>query len=107
MDAVDVQTGKLLARLTDTSKPCCIERIPAPAGKRAGLDQQHRRRDAAMAELSADGQLKSVGKRVGAAPKRRIPPHARRGETTDRRNCSAHPNTRFHEEMYPCSLPRR
>ena len=29
VDAVDVTTGKLLDRLTDVSKPCCVERIPS------------------------------------------------------------------------------
>src|SRR5436190_23872216 len=32
VDAVDVQTGKLLDRLTAVSKPCCIERVPNSGG---------------------------------------------------------------------------
>jgi len=32
VDAFDMKTGKHLARLTDVSQPCCIERIPGLEG---------------------------------------------------------------------------
>ncbi len=72
VDAVDVTTGKLLDRLTDVSKPCCVERIPGP--KRATvpfLISNIGDGTLQLAELSANGKLKSVGKaEVGKAPKR-------------------------------------
>jgi YVTN family beta-propeller protein len=35
VDSIDVRTGKLIDRLTEVSKPCCIERIPAWATDRS------------------------------------------------------------------------
>lgn len=70
IDAVDVKTGKLLARLTDVSKPCCIERIPGTTPVRVLISNIG---DGTLqfAEVSQDGQLKSLGKtQVGKAPKR-------------------------------------
>jgi YVTN family beta-propeller protein len=72
VDAVDINTGKLLDRLTDVSKPCCIETIPGP-------DRDSRRvlisniGDGTMqvVEVARNGKLKSAGKiLVGKAPKR-------------------------------------
>ncbi len=72
VDAVDVQTGKLLDRFTDVSKPCCIERIPgqAPAPVRA-LVSNIGDGTVQLVEVSENGKIKSLGKaRVGKAPKR-------------------------------------
>jgi DNA-binding beta-propeller fold protein YncE len=73
VDAVDVSTGKHLARLTEgVSKPCCVERIPGQTGKSVKfLISNIGDGTLQLAELSAEGGLKSLGKaRVGKAPKR-------------------------------------
>ena len=72
IDAVDVTTGNLLDRLTDVSKPCCVERIPAQQGKSVQfLISNIGDGTLQLAELTADGKLKSHGKaEVGKAPKR-------------------------------------
>jgi YVTN family beta-propeller protein len=72
VDAVDVQTGKLLDRLTDVSKPCCIERISGPAdGPVQVLVSNIGDGTLQRVEVSRDGKLKSLGKaEVGKAPKR-------------------------------------
>ncbi len=70
VDAVDVKSGKLLDRLTDCSKPCCVERIPGTDPVRVlvsnigdGMLQ--------LVEISKAGRMKSLGKAaVGKAPKR-------------------------------------
>jgi YVTN family beta-propeller protein len=72
IDAVDVKTGKLLDRLTDVSKPCCVERIPGQSGQDVKfLISNIGDGTLQLAELTADGKLKSHGKAtVGKAPKR-------------------------------------
>ncbi|MCI0681438.1 MAG: YncE family protein [Gemmataceae bacterium] len=68
LDAVDMRTGKLLARLADVSKPCCIE--PVPGTNRVMLSNLG---DGSLqfVDVSKEGDLKSVGKAmVGKAPKR-------------------------------------
>ena len=72
VDAVNVRTGELLDRLTDVSKPCCIERIPGPAGQPVRvLVSNIGDATVQVVEVSTAGQLKSLGKiQVGKAPKR-------------------------------------
>jgi DNA-binding beta-propeller fold protein YncE len=72
VDAVDVTTGKHLSRMTDVAKPCCVDKIP---GQKAGtvkfLISNIGDGTLQLAELAADGTLKSLGKvQVGKAPKR-------------------------------------
>lgn len=70
VDAVDVETGKLLDRFTDVSKPCCIERIPGTRPVRA-LVSNIGDATVSLIEVSADGKIKLVARaRVGEAPKR-------------------------------------
>jgi YVTN family beta-propeller protein len=70
VDSVDVKTGKLLDRLTSASKPCCVERIPGTAPVRV-LISNLGDGSLQLAEVSADGKLKDLGRaKVGAAPKR-------------------------------------
>ena len=72
VDAVDVTTGKLLDRLTDVSRPCCVERVPGPAsGAIQFLISNIGDGTLQLAELTPDGKLKSLGRaEVGKAPKR-------------------------------------
>jgi YVTN family beta-propeller protein len=72
VDAVDVTTGKLLDRLTDVSQPCCVERIPGQSGQSVRfLISNIGDGTLQLAELIAEGKLKSHGKAtVGKAPKR-------------------------------------
>lgn len=73
VDAVDVRTGALLARLTEgISKPCCVERIPSADGDPVRvLVSNLGDGSIALVEVSADGELRFVSKaQVGAAPKR-------------------------------------
>lgn len=68
LDAVDMRTGKLLDRLDDVSKPCCIE--PIPGTNRVMLSNLG---DGSLqfVEVSKHGNLKPLGKAmVGKAPKR-------------------------------------
>jgi DNA-binding beta-propeller fold protein YncE len=77
LDAVDVKAGKLLDRLTDVSKPCCVERIPGGEGR--VLVSNIGDGTLQLADVSRDGKLKSLGKaQVGKAPKRVafVPPSA-------------------------------
>lgn len=70
VDAVDVTTGDLLGRLYDVSKPCCVERVPDTSRVRFLISNIG---DATLqlAELTAEGEIKSLGKaQVGKAPKR-------------------------------------
>jgi len=68
LDAVDVRTGKLIDRLMDVSKPCCIEPIP---GTHRVLVSNIGEGSLQFVEYSKDGHLKSLGKAmVGKAPKR-------------------------------------
>ena len=70
VDAVNVKTGEHLARLTDTSKPCCIERIPGTNPVRV-LVSNIGDGTLGVVEVSKDGKLTSLGKiKVGKAPKR-------------------------------------
>jgi hypothetical protein len=72
VDAIDVSTGKLIDRLTTVNKPCCVERIPGPAGSpvrvlisNIGDGTLH------LVQVASDGKLSSVAQaKVGAAPKR-------------------------------------
>ena len=72
VDAVNVTTGKLLDRLQDVSKPCCVERIPGQSGQNVKfLISNIGDGTLQLAELTAEGKLKSHGKAtVGKAPKR-------------------------------------
>jgi DNA-binding beta-propeller fold protein YncE len=72
VDAVDVNTGKLLDRLTDgVAKPCCIERIPASSGDAQVLVSNIGDGTLQLVEMSGEGKLKPLGKaQVGKAPKR-------------------------------------
>ena len=77
LDAVDVKAGKLLDRLMDVSKPCCVERIPGTDGR--VLLSNIGDGTLQLVEVSREGRLKSLGKaQVGAAPKRVafVPPSA-------------------------------
>jgi YVTN family beta-propeller protein len=70
VDSVRVTDGKLLARLTDVSKPCCVERVPGTNPVRIlvsniGDDTLQ------LVEVQSDGTMKPLGKtKVGKAPKR-------------------------------------
>lgn len=72
IDAVDVTTGKRLDRLADVSKPCCVEKLPGQGGPGVKfLVSNIGDGTLQLAELTADGKLKSLGKAaVGKAPKR-------------------------------------
>jgi YVTN family beta-propeller protein len=77
LDAVDVKAGKLLDRLTDVSKPCCVERIPGTEGR--VLVSNIGDGTLQLVAVSKEGKLKSLGKaQVGKAPKRVafVPPSA-------------------------------
>jgi DNA-binding beta-propeller fold protein YncE len=68
VDALDMVTGKLLDRLREVSKPCCIE--PIPGTDRVMLSNLG---DGSLqfVAVSKEGQMKSLGKAmVGKAPKR-------------------------------------
>lgn len=70
LDAVDVKNNKLLDRLTDVAKPCCIEPIPGHTPVRVLISNTG---DGSLqfVDVSEDGKLKSLGKAtVGKAPKR-------------------------------------
>jgi hypothetical protein len=72
VDAVDIQSGKLLDRLADVSKPCCVERIPGiKEGAVRVLVSNIGDGTLQLVEVSPAGKLKSLGKaQVGKAPKR-------------------------------------
>jgi YVTN family beta-propeller protein len=72
VDAVDVSTGKHLSRLSEVSKPCCVDKIPGQSGKVVKfLISNIGDGTLQLGELSEEGQLKSLGKvQVGKAPKR-------------------------------------
>lgn len=70
VDSVNVKTGKLVDRLTDVSKPCCVERIPGTSPVRV-LISNIGDGTLGVAEVSTDGTLKLIGNiKVGMAPKR-------------------------------------
>ncbi len=71
VDAVDVKTGKHLDRLTDVSKPCCIEQIPSKSDAVQVLVSNIGDGTLQKVEVSSNGKMRSLAKaRVGAAPKR-------------------------------------
>jgi DNA-binding beta-propeller fold protein YncE len=72
IDSVDINSGTHLDRLTDVSKPCCIERIPDMEGRSArALVSNIGDGTLQLVEVSENGKLKSLGKaQVGKAPKR-------------------------------------
>ena len=72
VDAVDVASDKLLDRLMDVSKPCCVEKIPGQSGSAVKFLISNIGDDTLqLAELTGEGKLKSHGKaKVGKAPKR-------------------------------------
>jgi YVTN family beta-propeller protein len=70
VDSVEVQTGKLLDRLTSVSKPCCVERIPGTSPPRV-LVSNLGDNSLQLVEVAEDGKLKDLGRaQVRAAPKR-------------------------------------
>ncbi|MBI1832662.1 MAG: hypothetical protein HYR84_14575, partial [Planctomycetes bacterium] len=72
LDAVDMNSGKLLGRLMDVSKPCCIEPIPGGKGDTVRVMLSNLGDNTLQfVDVGREGQLKSVGKaNVGKAPKR-------------------------------------
>jgi DNA-binding beta-propeller fold protein YncE len=72
VDSVDVNTGKLLDRLTDVSSPCCIERIPgSSSGPVRVLVSNIGDGTLQLVEVSREGKLRSIAKaQVGKGPKR-------------------------------------
>jgi hypothetical protein len=71
LDAVDVKNNKLLDRLTDVNKPCCIEPIPGHKKPVRVLISNIGDGSLQFVDVSEDGKLKSLGKAtVGKAPKR-------------------------------------
>ncbi|HUE74258.1 MAG TPA: hypothetical protein VMP01_25480 [Pirellulaceae bacterium] len=70
VDAVDVENGKLLDRLTTATKPCCVERIPASSPVKV-LVSNLGDGSLQLVEVAEGGKLKDLGRaKVGAAPKR-------------------------------------
>ena len=73
VDAVDVRTGKHLDRLSEgVAKPCCVERIPNPAGSTVRvLVSNIEDGSLQLVEVSPEGKMRSIAKAmVGKAPKR-------------------------------------
>lgn len=72
VDAVNVSTGKLLDRLKTVNKPCCVERIPGPAGKSVRvLVSNIGNGTLQLVEVGTDGKMKDISQAtVGAGPKR-------------------------------------
>jgi YVTN family beta-propeller protein len=73
LDAVDVKSGKLLDRLMEVSRPCCIEPIPGGGtGSNARmLISNLGDGSLQVVDVSPEGKLRSLGKaQVGKAPKR-------------------------------------
>jgi hypothetical protein len=71
VDAVDVTTGKLLDRLVNVNKPCCVERIPGEGQTQRVLVSSIGDGTLQLVEISAEGKMKVVGQAtVGKAPKR-------------------------------------
>lgn len=71
VDAVNVRTGALLDRLTDVSKPCCVERIPGPSSQVQVLVSNIGDGTLQKVEVASTGKMHSLGRaQVGAAPKR-------------------------------------
>jgi YVTN family beta-propeller protein len=72
IDAVDINTGKLLSRLTaDVNKPCCVEKIPGDGNNIRALVSNIGDGSITLIEVTPQGKISSLGKIiVGAAPKR-------------------------------------
>lgn len=71
VDAVDVVTGKLLDRLVNVNKPCCVESIPSEGPTQRVLVSSIGDGTVQLVEVSAEGKMKVVGQAtVGKAPKR-------------------------------------
>ncbi|MSQ94487.1 MAG: hypothetical protein EXR98_08015 [Gemmataceae bacterium] len=72
LDAFDMGNGKLLHRLADVSRPCCIEPILVAKGDTARVMLSNLGDNSLQfVDVSREGQMKSVGKAaVGKAPKR-------------------------------------
>ncbi len=73
LDAVDVKSGKLLDRLMDVSRPCCIEPIPGggTGGNERVLISNLGDGSLQVVDVSPEGKMRSLGKaQVGKAPKR-------------------------------------
>jgi DNA-binding beta-propeller fold protein YncE len=72
VDAVDMKSGKLLHRLMDVAKPCCIEPIPRFKEEMARVMLSNLGDDSLQfVDVGRDGHMKSAGKvAVGKAPKR-------------------------------------
>src|SRR5262249_55574472 len=73
LDSVGLKGGKLLNRLTDVPKPCCVERVPGGVkdGEVRVLVSNIGDGTLQLVEVSKDGKLKSLAKaQVGKAPKR-------------------------------------
>ncbi len=73
VDAVDVRSGKLLDRLTDVSKPCCVEKIPGGEGGGEVRVLVSNIGDGTLQFVDVDprGKMKTQAKvQVGKAPKR-------------------------------------
>jgi YVTN family beta-propeller protein len=68
VDAVDVQSGKLLSRFTDVAKPCCLERVPNTDNILVSSTSDGQVK---LLRLSPDGKFKLLGTvKVGTGPKR-------------------------------------
>jgi YVTN family beta-propeller protein len=71
LDAVDVKDNKLLDRLTDVAKPCCIEPIPGFVRPVRVLISNIGDGTLQSVDVSENGKMKTVAKTsVGKAPKR-------------------------------------
>ena len=72
VDSVNIETGELLDRLEDVSKPCCIELVPGEKGQPVRvLVSNIEDGTIQLVEVSPQGSLRSLGKaKVGKAPKR-------------------------------------
>jgi hypothetical protein len=72
LDCVNVKEGKLLDRLTEVSKPCCVERIPGLEGAPVRvLVSNIGNNTLQLVEVTDEGKLKLLATApVGKAPKR-------------------------------------
>lgn len=72
IDAIDINTGKLLDRFADgINKPCCIEKIPGEENNVRALVSNIGDSSMTLIEITPQGKISSLGKiKVGQAPKR-------------------------------------
>lgn len=72
VDAVDVSAGTLLDRLTTVNRPCCIERVPGPAGGPVRvLISNLSDGTLQLVDVEPSGKMRDAGRvTVGQAPKR-------------------------------------